>query len=83
MYVSQIPIPKVEAELRERIRQRVEKIMGVQRELSQLDTAQAKNLPEQATLKARLAEYETLLNALVYEAYGLTAEEVAVVCPHP
>jgi len=83
MYVSQIPIPKVEAELRERIRGRVEKIMGVQRELSQLDTAQAKNLPEQATLKARLAEYETLLNALVYEAYGLTAEEVEVVCPHP
>ena len=83
--MEQVPIPNASEALRERIRGRVEKIMGVQRELSQFNKTLAKYQSESEgeMLKARLAEYETLLNALVYEAYGLTAEEVAVVCPHP
>jgi hypothetical protein len=72
-------LPNTTEELKGRIRQQVEKIMQVQQELSALGTLyKHKKQPEQLSLHQRLLEYEVLLNALVYEAYGLTADEIAI-----
>jgi hypothetical protein len=74
MYISKLSIPKPSASIYTEIVQLVEMIIGLYDNLNQ------QKLPEKIDqLKSRVQYTDQKINALVYELYGLTEEEIIIV----
>ena len=73
IYVTQIPIPETTPAQRAAIKSLVRKLLDAH-------SGQTSEVSETSEVSiAQIAQWERELNALVYELYGLTEEEIAIV----